>query len=252
MSDRIWSIQRCRLFEKLSAADLASLETRARVRSFPKNSTVYLPRDLADSVYVLAEGRVRLVSITADGKQAILGFVEPGDLFGELAITGTTQREEHAEAALASTIVAIPRDALEGVLEQNAGLTLAITRLIGWRKQKIERRLRNLLFRSNRERLLGLLWELVEQYGRQVPEGLLIDIKLSHQDLANLIGVTRESVTLILGELQLEGLVLVGRQRVVVRSLERLAGAAGEQMPAAPAAGRMPPGTVQPGYRAAR
>lgn len=231
MPERVWYLQKCKLFEHLVETEIATLEARARLRKFPKGATIYLPRDAADYVYVVQEGRVRLVSITRDGKQAILALFEPGDLFGELALAGAAERDEYAETVKPSTVVSIPRDALEQVLEQNARLSLAVTRLIGWRRRRLERRLRNLLFCSNRERLTALLWDLVEQYGRRIPEGLLIDIKLSHQDLASLIGVTRESVTLTLGELQLEGLVSVGRQRLVVRNLERLAQAAGERIP---------------------
>ena len=79
------------------------------------------------------------------------------------------------------------------------------------------------MFRSNRDRLLGLLRELLEQYGRQIIEGILIDIRLSHQDLASLIGMTRESVTIVLGELQNERLITIGRQRIVVLDPKRLA-----------------------------
>ncbi len=231
MSDRVWYIQKCELFEQLAPSDLGVLESRARVRSFPRKSVVYLPQDAADSVYVVAEGRVRLVSITPEGKEAILAIFEPGDLFGELAILDGEPREEYAEAVLASKVIAIPREVIDQVMSRNASLTMAITKLIGWRRKKLERRLRNLLFRSNRERLTSLLWELTERYGRRTDEGLLIDIKLSHQDLAGLIGVTRESVTLALGELQSEGTISIGRQRIVVLNVTKLADAAGETKP---------------------
>lgn len=231
MADRVWYLQQCRLFERLSESDLTALESRARVRQFPKNATIYLPRDQADAVYVLVDGRVRLVSLTRDGKQAILAIFEPGDLFGELALAGASERDEYAETVKPSTIASIPRDVMDEVLQRNASLSLAVTKLIGWRRRRLERRLRNLLFCSNRERLIGLLWDLLEQYGRRISEGVLIDIKLAHQDLANLIGVTRESVTITLGELQAEGIVSVGRQRIVVRHLDRLANAAGERIP---------------------
>lgn len=229
MTERIWCIQKCRLFEQLSAADLSFLESRARVRVFPRNTSVYFPSDSADSVFVLAEGRIRLYSITPDGKQAILAIVEPGELFGELAILGNDERDEHAQAVGNSKVVALPRDAVESVLLRNADLSLAITKFVGFRRKKLERRLRNLLFRSNRERLVGLLCELLEQYGRRIDEGLLIDIKLSHQDIAGLVGITRESVTLTLGELQFEKLISVGRQRIVVLCPDKLAQAAGEK-----------------------
>ena len=104
---------------------------------------------------------------------------------------------------------------------------MSVTRYVGLRRRSLERRLKNLMFRSNRERLLGLLGELLEQYGRPIVEGILIDIRLSHQDLASLIGITRESVTLTLGELQNERIVLLGRQRIVVLDRQRLIQAAG-------------------------
>ncbi len=227
MAERIWYLQQCRLFELLSPAELAALEDRSRVKSFPKNSPVYLPGDVAEAVYVLLEGRIRLMSLTEQGKQGILAFIDPGDLFGELAVAGVDEREEYAEAAVNSKVLAIPRTALDPVMQKNAAVTLSITKLIGWRRQKLERRLRNLLFHSNRERLIGLLWELLPQYGKNCADGVLLDIKLSHQELANLIGVTRESVTVTLGELQQENLVQLGRQRIVIRDAERLAAAAG-------------------------
>ena len=241
MAERIWCIQKSRLFQNLPATDLAFLESRARVRVFPKSSSIYFPSDAAESVFVLAEGRVRLYSITPDGKQAILAIIEPGELFGELALLGSDERDEFAQAVGTSTVVAIPRDSVETVLLRNAELSLAITKFVGLRRKRLERRLRNLLFRSNRERLVGLLCELLEQYGRTIDDGLLIDIKLSHQDLAGLVGITRESVTLTLGELQLERLITVGRQRIVVLNTEKLAQAAGEKTCQSQSGGPGPP-----------
>lgn len=229
MPERVWCIKQCPLFSQLSEEDLSYLERRAKVRTFSRGSPVYFPTDSADCVFVLVEGRVRIYSVTIQGKQAVLALIEPGELFGEMALVGPEAREEHAEAALKSKIVSISRQSVEEILLKNAGLSLAVTKFIGMRRQRLERRLRNLLFRSNRERLIGLLLELIEQYGRTVREGILIDIRLSHQELAGLIGVTRESVTLALGELQLEHLITTGRKRIVVLNPQKLAVETGEK-----------------------
>jgi CRP/FNR family cyclic AMP-dependent transcriptional regulator len=79
------------------------------------------------------------------------------------------------------------------------------------------------LFRSNRERLVHLLLELAEQYGRASDGGVELRIKLSHQDLANIIGSTRETVTVVLGELQAEGRLKLGRRKIVLTDITRLA-----------------------------
>uniref|UniRef100_A0A7C2PA14 Crp/Fnr family transcriptional regulator n=1 Tax=Schlesneria paludicola TaxID=360056 RepID=A0A7C2PA14_9PLAN len=223
MEERLWILKRCQLFQSLEAEHFALLERRARMRSFPKGSQVYLPSDSAEGVLLLAEGRIRLSSYTPDGKQAVLGFIEPGELFGELALFDPRQREENAEAILKSQVIWIPADDLQIVMERVPALAFGVTRLIGFRRRRVERRLKSLLFRSSRDRILALLCELAEQYGRQESGGVLIALPLSHQDLANIIGSTRETVTVLLGELQLEGLLQVGRKRILVRAPARLA-----------------------------
>lgn len=180
---------------------------------------------------MLAEGRVNICSFTPDGKQAILAFIEPGELFGEMALFDPAQRDEHAEAAMPTTVVLLPREELLRLMDESADLALGLTKLMGFRRRRIERRLKSLLFRSNRDRLIHLLLDLAEQYGQVLPEGVLLTIKLSHQDLAAVIGATRETVTVLLGELQLEGFLKVGRRRIVIRAIERLARAVAVAVP---------------------
>lgn len=234
MAERLWHLKHCGLFERLSADDMAQLEARSRAKVFPPKAYIYSPPDPADSVLLLADGRARLVSLNDDGKQTILGFLEPGDLFGELAVAGVGSREEYAQTLAASTVVQIPREALESLMSRHAPLSLAITKLIGLRRRRIERRLQNLLFRSSRERLAHLLLELADDYGRSSPDGTRIGLKVSHQDLAEVIGTTRESVTLRLGELQREGLVKVVRRSILVTDRKGLADSIGNILPPPP------------------
>lgn len=166
MADQVWYIKNCRLFEQLTAEQLARLEQQARVRRYPKGTPIYLPSDAGSAVFLLAVGRVKLCSITSDGKQAILAFIEPGELFGELALLEESEREEHAEAMAASTLVLLPRESLEQLMNESPELALGVTKLIGLRRKRIERRLKSLLFHSNRDRLVHLLLDLASQYGR--------------------------------------------------------------------------------------
>jgi CRP-like cAMP-binding protein len=95
---------------------------------------------------------------------------------------------------------------------------------MGLSRRRVERRLKSLLFRSNRERLVHLLFDLAEKYGRYTREGgISLGIHLSHQELASIIGSTRETVTLVLGELQAEGLITVIRREIVLCQAGRLA-----------------------------
>ncbi|NOY29263.1 MAG: Crp/Fnr family transcriptional regulator [Planctomycetes bacterium] len=223
MSERLWYLKRCDLFQRLSPEQLAALEARCRMRQFPRGTPVYLPADSADSVMLLAQGRIKIGSFTEDGKQTILAFIEPGEIFGELSLLGTEQREEYAEAVDKSTVILISGEVMQNLLAENPTVSLGVTKLFGLRRQRVERRLKYLLFHSNRERLVHLLLELAEKYGQPSGGGVGLRIKLSHQDLASIIGSTRETVTVVLGELQAEGLLELGRRKIRLIDIARLA-----------------------------
>ncbi len=186
-------------------------------------------------MFLLASGRAKICHITPEGKQSILAFIEPGELFGELAIFDSGQRDEYAEAVDGCQVVMIPGDAISELMARHQDISLGITKLIGLRRKRIEQRLKNLLFLSNRERLTHLILELAEQYGRPTASGIELGIKLSHQDLANIIGSTRESVTVVLGELQAAGLIKVGRRKVFIVDADELARSVRRQSPRIPA-----------------
>lgn len=222
MTEELWYLKQCDLFRLLTPEEIARVEPSCRSRQFKRGEPIYLPTEQADAALLLAEGRVKIGSLTADGKQAILAFIEPGELFGELAVLDGGPREEFAQAAEKSTVILLPANVMQGLVESNPSVAVGITKLIGFRRRRIERRLRSLLFRSNRQRLVSLLLELAEQYGEAIDEGTKLRIKLSHQDMASIIGSTRETVTVVLGDLQEEGLVSVGRRQLVIADVGRL------------------------------
>lgn len=211
------------MLQKVPASDLSDLQGRCRVRRVARNKPIYLPADPADGVLLLAAGRAKVCSLTRQGKQVILSLVEPGEIFGELAVVAPGVRENYAEAIEDSKVVLIPTEALQERWQRYPDVALELGGLIGRRRQRLERRLKYLLFRSKRERLVHLLLELVEQYGVPTTRGTQLAIQLSHQDLASIIGSTRETVTMLLGELQTEGHLIIGRRRIVLTDVARLA-----------------------------
>lgn len=237
MPGRYWHLKHNEVLAALSGDQLRRLESRSRAKSFAPGSPIYLPSDLADGVLLLTEGRVRICSTSEDGKRAILAYVDPGELFGELSLLGDVVRDELAEAVERSQVILMPRDEIQRVMQDNARLTLGITKLVGLRRQRIERRLKSLLFRSVRQRLADLLLELAERYGKSTATGVFIDLRLSHQEMASAIGSTRESVTLMLGEWTAAGIIEKRRNRVTVLALERLR----RLVESVPSSGQKPP-----------
>ena len=252
MNEKFWHLKNSDLFGQLESRELELLETRSRARKFAARAPICLPVDHRDHVFLLAKGRAKICHLTGEGKQSILTFVEPGELFGELALLEPADHDDYVEALEASTVVMIPGAEVQRLMTTYPEVTLGVTKLIGVRRKRIERRLKQLLFLSNRERLTHVLLELVEQYGRHTEEGVELAIRLSHQDLANIIGSTRESVTVMLGKLQAEGLVRVRRQRLALLQLRTLANTVGRAVPQIAVPDRLPASNQrflpQPGY----
>ena len=222
MTEKIWYLKQIDWLSQLTAEEAERLESRAVMRKFKKGGIIYFPQESGETVLLLAAGRVKLKTVTPDGKEAILAFIEEGELFGELALLDGSPRGEFAEAMLDSQVIAVAASALQAVMHDRPDVALGITRLVGLRRRRIQNRLQNILFRSNRERLTHLLLELVETHGIRDDAHWQIGIRLSHQDLASLIGATRESVTLILGQLQLEKLIRVRRRQLTILDRDRL------------------------------
>jgi CRP/FNR family cyclic AMP-dependent transcriptional regulator len=233
MSETIWYLKRCPLFERLSADESQRLEARALARTFGKRQIIYFPDDPGQTILLLARGRVKIKAVTPDGRESIFAFIEAGEIFGELALLDAEPRREYAEAVEDSLVLAVPREDVLWLMERRPAVALHVTKLLGFRRRRIENRLRNILFRSTRERTVSLVLELLETHGEKTDDCWEIRLKLSHQELANLIGATRESVTLALGRLQREGLIKVHRRLIRVPSRAKLAAAA-DELPLAP------------------
>jgi CRP-like cAMP-binding protein len=223
MSETIWFLKCCDLFANLTPLQRQRLESHATLRAFKPGEIIYFPTEPGQSVLLLALGRVKIKSLAPDGRETIFAFIDEGELFGELAIVDTKPRDEFAEAVGAARVLAIPRDDLLWLMGQRPEVALHITKLLGFRIRRIENRLRNILFRSTRERLVSLLLELLDSHGERVGPHWEIRLRLSHQELASLIGATRETVTLALGRLQRERLIVVERRRIRVLDRGRLA-----------------------------
>lgn len=208
---KLWYIGTNKVLFDLPKEDQELMATMMVPRNIKKKSLVYSEGDSADKLYILKEGRIKITRLASDGKELTMDIIEPGDIFGELTLAGEVERETNAEALEDSFICTVARGDFERFLKMRPNLSFTITKWIGMRLRKIENRFENLIFQDVRMRLFTLLKDLAEKYGEDVPTGRKITIKLSHQELANLIGATRETVTFELnkmkklGELTVEG-----------------------------------------------
>ena len=217
-------------FRRLTDAQTQRFQHRIHSHIYPAHSVVYSPAHKLDSVFVLESGFIKLFHRTWQGKDGTLMLVGPGQIFGELSLFELEPRSEFAETVERSTVLEIPSDLMWELMEYPE-VKADVADVVRERRQYAERRLKNLLFTSIRERLVHLLLDLAEQFGEPTDGGIRIRINLSHQELANMIGSTRETVTVVLGELKERKILSVGHRQIVLNHLEELARTVRRRLP---------------------
>ena len=133
--------------------EMEELSKMTTMRSCIENQIIYFTDDPSDKIYFLKKGKVKLSRYAADGREIIVAFLGPGEIFGELAISGQHQRVETAEATEESLICILSVPQMEMMLEKNPKFNLSVTKLIGLRLQKVESRLASLIFESSDQRI---------------------------------------------------------------------------------------------------
>lgn len=204
---KYWHLRQVELFDDMTGADLKTLGERVDTELIEQGREIYRPGDRADRVYLLKSGTVKLARRSEDGKEFILHFLRPGDLFGELCIADRPVRTETATTLEDAFVCTIDGDDFERFLTRHPSLILRVARIIRERKERLEERLVDLVAKDVRTRLAHALAALADDFGRRDDDGIRIDLRLTQSDLAHLVGSTRETTSTVFNEFRRAGLV---------------------------------------------
>jgi CRP-like cAMP-binding protein len=177
----------------------------------------FMQGDPADALFVLVEGRVKLSQSTADGQQVLLRILTPVALFGALTMTLTEQVPVSAETAQDSLALAWKKSDLMELVRRFPQLALNAMQFMSDTLLEFQDRYRQLATERVERRLARTILRLANQVGVKTAQGVLINLPLTRQDLAEMSGTTLFTVSRTLSQWEDQGLVLVGRERVVIR-----------------------------------
>ncbi|NGZ04419.1 MAG: Crp/Fnr family transcriptional regulator, partial [Nitrospira sp. WS238] len=198
--NKLWFLKHIRLFDGISPSEMQEMEKITRMEEVKKRQPLYLPGDPSSNVYLLKKGRVKIASTAPSGKEVTFDILEPGEVFGELEVLEDAPRSTSAEALDDALICVIPRRDFDQYLAMHPNVTVKLTKLIGLRLKKIQSRIEDLVFRDVPARLAHLLSELSKSDGVAEKQGVRLKVKLTHQEMANLIGCSRETVSATMGQ----------------------------------------------------
>jgi len=187
--------------------------TRRRVA---RGAYVYRFGDTADPLYVVETGLIKLTLCSPSGRDLTLGLYGAGEIFGEESVFDDSRRVSFAIAVESSTLLAIPRARVHELLIRDASVSAFLTRLLASRVAESVRQIEKFAWSPVPARLAEALLRLARRAGVSDPAGTRVDLRITHQELANLIGSTRETTTATLNDFRRRGLIEFVRRQIVL------------------------------------
>jgi CRP/FNR family transcriptional regulator, global nitrogen regulator len=202
--------------EDFGLEDFERAGLRVVERRFGPKDTIFTPGDPDDQLYFLLSGTVRLYKIYGDYKEATTALLKDSGVFGKLSLVEGRWQDVFAEAVTESRVAGIQKASLERVIKSDPKFALRLFSSLSERLRQSDEVIESLLHREVSTRLATLLINLSDRFGEEEGVGVIIGVRLTHQDLANMIASTREAVSKVMSELQREGVIEARNRRIVI------------------------------------
>ena len=203
------------IFCDLAPEELQEVAHAATMATCPAGKIFYSPNERGEVLFILKKGHVQLYRMSDEGRKLVIAALGPGTIFGEMALTGLGMYDAFAEATEEALICILNRGDLERLLISKPKVAVRLLGVVGKRLRETEDRLEQTLFHDVSSRLAALLLRLRTETGSDV-------IEMTHEELAEHLGVYRETVTAALNTLGKEDLISIGRKRVQLTNLPGL------------------------------
>ena len=223
-SEKLGLLGEVQLFAGLSEADIEAIGHATTMTRCVRGQQILSPDDPSDRIHIIKKGRVRVYRMTPDGKQLTLDIYEKGTILGDMSLLGQDRLPEaYAEAIGDGVICTITPDELRRLIERYPIIGVNVIRHLSKRLQAAERELEAMAYQRVDQRLARKLLDLAQRFGVSTERGTVIEARLTQQELAEMIGTTRETLAHTLADFRRRGLLETEHHQVLIRDAERLA-----------------------------
>jgi CRP/FNR family cyclic AMP-dependent transcriptional regulator len=204
------------VFSDLSDGDIEALARVCTRRHYPKDTVVFFENEEGDFFFMIIEGRVKVTILGDDGREVILTVLGPGDFFGEMALLDNEPRSASAIAAEETQLLCLHRTDFQNVLADNRALLTSFIKVLTARLRKANQQISTLALLDVYGRVARVILEMAKEEGRRLKDGRIAFRRATHQEIANRIGTTRETVTRMLKEIERQGLIEIDGREIVL------------------------------------
>lgn len=211
------------LFASLDSEAAAALRASMTEQSTPRGTVIFAEGQIGDHMYVIVEGKVKLGHASPDGRESLMAVLGPGEIFGELSLFDPGPRTATATALTDARILALGNTSLRPWLAGRPEVAEALLAALARRLRRTNDALADLVFSDVPGRVAKALLDLADKFGEVTPEGVLVKHDLTQEELAQLVGASRETVNKALADFAHRGWLRVDQREVMLLSIDRLA-----------------------------
>jgi CRP/FNR family transcriptional regulator len=210
------------IFSELESEFLEEIYKISRVRKYEKGRIIFMEGEPGEAFFYIKSGLVKISKLSRDGREHILHVLNEGHVFAEVTLFSNTEYPATAEVLEDAEIGIIKNEDLEKVIKENPDLSLQMIKYLNKRLVEAHMKIRNLALYDTYERTAQALVKLAEDYGKKSSKGVNLDINISRQELANIVGTTRETVIRALTAFKKERLIGIEKNTITIIDLESL------------------------------
>ena len=210
------------LLRELSDEDAATFRPHTHVVLLPRGERLFAEGDLGDCLYLVISGKIKLTRTAPDGRESLVSVHGPGDMFGELAMFDPTYRTSTAVAVTDARLAEIDHDDLRQVLTTRPAVSLLLLKALAQRLRRVTETNTNLIFTDVPGRVAKALLELASKFGVPGDDGIQVNHDLTQEELAQLVGASRETVNKALADFATRGWIQLSAKSVLLIDPDRL------------------------------
>lgn len=210
------------LFAALDVEGAAALRASLVERNVVKGEVLFAEGEPGDRMYVIVEGKVKLGQTSVDGRESLLAVLGPAEMFGELSLFDPGTRTSTATALTDAIVLGLGNDQLRPWLAGRPEVAAALLQALARRLRRTNEAMADLVFSDVPGRVAKALMELGEKFGTITPDGLMVTHDMTQEELAQLVGASRETVNKALADFAQRGWIRLESRQVLIRDVERL------------------------------
>lgn len=218
MTHGIEVLQRVPIFRDLTNEELDRVWEITIQRSFKKRSTVFFEGEEKEAVFFIQNGLIKTYKTDENGNEHIVSFLKNGDMFPHVGFFNEQPYPATAEAIVNTTILAIPVRTFEQLMLDTPMIAIKVMRVLGNKILELQEKLQNLTGQDVQDRGLSFLLKLAENYGTEKDGSVHINVPMTNQEFANVIGTTRETVNRLINQLRKDGLIETERSGMIIKN----------------------------------